>query len=109
MNRRGMSILMQFDPEQHGKQWEFMWYFLIDAMKAGLNVKGLFLPFIHPVEMLLKETGQLEDTPEAGGETAYFYDNKRDMQLALIVPKVVAYAASCGIYPVWDPKREWII
>lgn len=109
MNRHGMELFVQFDYAQHGSQWECLWYVLLDALRQGAKVGELFLPFVHPREMLLMETGQFEESDEDAAAKLALYNNKRDDQAALIIPKVVAYAASLGIYPTWDPTRTWTI
>jgi hypothetical protein len=96
-NRTGMALLLDFDLGKHGRQWEYLWMPLLDARFNGVRVGTLFLPFVHPVEMTLAEEGNDD------------FDRKRDNQAALIIPKVVAYAASLGIQPEWDPKRQWVI
>jgi hypothetical protein len=104
-----MEALFKFDVEAHGKQWQFMWFVLLDAMATGLNVGSLFLPFVHPPEMLAMETGAYETDPVLAKARTDFYNNKRLEQLAMIVSAVIAYAASLGIDPEWVANRDWTI
>jgi hypothetical protein len=92
MTRLGAEQMLGFNPEQSGTQWEFLWYCLLDAIRAGLTVSGILVPQIHPFEMVRQET----NNP--------VFDEKRFAQADLIIPKVIAYAQSLGFSLDTSPR-----
>jgi hypothetical protein len=107
-NRTGMLAWLAFDTDTYGNMWQILWHAQLQALVARLRLDVLFLKFVHPIEMVRYEEGDLERDPARAEEIAAFYRDKRDQQAAL-VSQVVAYAATLGIYPQHDPDHRWMI